>query len=75
MIFISNCTSINQTKIQSTQFLEDPFINKGFALIYNENLLKEKIISRKIDERSLIIFQKNLKKNTKVKITNIKNNK
>jgi hypothetical protein len=75
MIFISNCANINQTKIQSTQFLEDPFINKGFALIYNENLLKEKIISKKIDERSLIIFQKNLKKNTKVKITNIKNNR
>ena len=75
IIFISNCASINQTKIQSTQFLDDPFINKGFALIYNENLLKEKIISRKIDERSLIIFQKNLKKNTKVKITNIKNNR
>ena len=75
MIFISNCATINQTRIQSTQFLEDPFINKGFALIYNENLLKEKIISRKIDERSLIIFQKNLKKNTKVKITNIKNEK
>ena len=75
MIFISNCATINQTRIQSTQFLEDPFINKGFALIYNENLLKEKIISRKIDERSLVIFQKNLKKNTKVKITNIKNEK
>jgi len=75
MIFISNCSSINQTKIQSTQFLEDPFINKGFALIYNENYLKEKIISRKIDERSLVVFQKNLKKNTKVKITNIKNNR
>ena len=68
MIFISSCTSINQTKIQSTQFLEDPFINKGFALIYNENLLKEKIISRKIDERSLIIFQKNLKKIPKLKL-------
>ena len=75
MLFVSNCTAINQTKIQTSQLLEDPFINKGFALIYNENLLKEKIISRKIDERSLIIFQKNLKKNTKVKITNIKNNK
>jgi len=75
MLFVSNCTTINQTKIQTSQLLEDPFINKGFALIYNENLLKEKIISRKIDERSLIIFQKNLKKNTKVKITNIKNNR
>ena len=75
ILFVSNCTAINQTKIQTSQLLEDPFVNKGFALIYNENLLKEKIISRKIDERSLIIFQKNLKKNTKVKITNIKNNK
>ena len=75
MLFVSNCTAINQTKIQTSQLLEDPFVNKGFALIYNENLLKEKIISRKIDERSLIIFQKNLKKNTKVKITNIKNNR
>jgi len=75
MLFVSNCTTINQTKIQTSQLLEDPFVNKGFALIYNENLLKEKIISRKIDERSLIIFQKNLKKNTKVKITNIKNNR
>ena len=75
MLFVSNCTTINQNKIQTSQLLEDPFINKGFALIYNENHLKEKIISRKIDERSLIIFQKNLKKNTKVKITNIKNNR
>ena len=75
ILFVSNCTAINQTKIQTYQLLEDPYINKGFALIYNEILLKEKIISRKIDERSLIIFQKNLKKNTKVKITNIKNNK
>ncbi|MDB9745875.1 hypothetical protein OAB02_05280 [Candidatus Pelagibacter sp.] len=75
MLFVSNCTAINHTKIQTSQLLEDPFINKGFALIYNENHLKEKIISRKIDERSLIIFQKNLKKNTKVKITNIKNNR
>ena len=75
MLFVSNCTAINHTKIQTSQLLEDPFINKGFALIYNENHLKEKIISKKIDERSLIIFQKNLKKNTKVKITNIKNNR
>jgi len=75
MLFVSNCTTINQTKIQTSQLLEDPFINKGFALIYNENYLKEKIISRKIDERSLVVFQKNLKKNTKVKITNIKNNR
>ncbi len=50
-------------------------MNKGFALIFDNNLYEKKIISKKIEERSLIIFQKNLKKNTKVKITNINNNK
>ena len=36
---------------------------------------KKKIISKKLDQRSLTIFQKNLKKNTSVKITNILNKK
>ena len=37
--------------------------------------IKKKIVNKKIDERSLIIFQKNLKFDTIVKITNIFNNK
>ena len=53
----------------------NPFLNKGFSLIYNDKFYYDKIISKKIDERSLVIFQKNLKKNTIVKITNILNNK
>ena len=40
-----------------------------------KSLKKQKLIDKKIDERSLIIFQKNLKKDTKVKITNLLNNK
>ena len=55
--------------------MDNPFINKGFSLIYSDDLYDNKIISKKIDERSLLIFQKNLKKNTIVKITNISNNK
>jgi len=55
--------------------LDNPFINKGFSLIYSDKFYDNKIISKKIDERSLVIFQKNLKKNTIVKITNILNNK
>ena len=54
--------------------MENPFINKGFSLIYNDKFYNNKIVSKKIDERSLVIFQKNLKKNTIVKITNILNN-
>ena len=55
--------------------MDNPFINKGFSLIYKDEYFNDKIISKKIDERSLVIFQKNLKKNTIVKITNILNNK
>ncbi len=75
LILLNNCTVTNLSKNKSLTFLDNPFINKGFTLIYSDDLYKNNIISSKIDERSLIIFQKNLKKNTKVKITNILNNK
>ena len=74
-MLLQNCTVEDLTKNKPSVFLDNPFINKGLVLIYNNDLYEKKIISKKIDERSLIIFQKNLKKNTKVKITNITNNK
>jgi hypothetical protein len=74
-ILLNSCTTTNVSKIKPTILLDNPFTNKGFALIYSEDLYIKKIVSKKIDERTLIIFQKNLKKNTKVKITNILNNK
>ena len=36
--------------------------NSGFALVYDPVLKKEKKISKKIDNRSLLIFTKILKK-------------
>ena len=75
LILLNNCTSTTSTKNQNLNSLENPFINKGFSLIYNDKFYYDKVISKKIDERSLVIFQKNLKKNTIVKITNILNNK
>jgi hypothetical protein len=72
---LNNCTTTNLTKNTISNSLDNPFINKGFSLIYNDKFYDNKIISKKIDERSLVIFQKNLKKNTTVKITNILNNK
>ena len=71
---IVNCTTGNLTNKSITSF-NNSFSNNGFALIYNYNLFNEGLISNKIDERSLVIFQKNLKTNTAVKITNILNNK
>ncbi|MDA7479113.1 hypothetical protein N8910_04770 [Candidatus Pelagibacter ubique] len=75
LILLNNCTVTTLTKNKNLNSLENPFINKGFSLIYNDKFYYDKVISKKIDERSLVIFQKNLKKNTIVKITNILNNK
>ena len=74
-LLFTNCSTSNLTNNKPILVLKNKYINKGFALVYDENLYNEKIISKKIDERSLIIFQKNLKVNTQVKITNIFNNK
>ena len=51
--------------------IEKKYSNIGFALIFDDNL--EKI--KKIDDRSLLIYHKNLKKKSSVKITNPKNGK
>jgi len=72
---LNNCTTTTLTKNTNSNLLDNPFINKGFSLIYDDKFYDNKVISKKIDERSLVIFQKNLKKNTIVKITNILNNK
>ena len=72
---MNNCTATTLTKNKTSVSLDNPFINKGFSLIYNDDHYNNKIISNKIDERSLVIFQKNLKKDTIVKITNILNSK
>ena len=51
------------------------FSNKGFTLIYSEDLILNKLVNKKINESDLLIFQKNLKKNTNIKITNLVNNR
>ena len=54
----------------------DPkFSNKGFAIVYDVNSDLKKSVSKKIDERSMLIFQRNLKKGTFVKIKNLINGK
>jgi hypothetical protein len=71
----SNCTTVNHSTNKQKIIFKKSFINKGFALIYDQKDYDDDLISNKIDERELIIFQKNLETNTKVKVTNILNNK
>ena len=72
---LTNCTTNTLINNKPDLILKNNFTNKGFTIIYNTNLYNKKIVSKKIDERSLVIFQKNLKKNTLVKITNMLNDK
>jgi len=74
-LFLFSCTTTNINKKIINVVPIESFSNKGFALLYDDDLRSKKIINKKIEERSLIIFQKNLKKNTNVKITNLLNNK
>jgi len=74
-LFIVNCTNKNFLTNKKNTILKNGFLNRGFTLIYNQKYYDNNIISKKIDERSLVIFQKNLKINTLVKITNMLNNR
>ena len=74
-LFLYSCNEYSNVKIISSVVDKEVFKNKGFALIYHESLYKEKTISKKINERDLLIFQRNLKKNTSVVVKNIKNDK
>lgn len=59
----------NNTQIKKT------FISKGFTLIYNDNLIKKKIIKKRIDSREYVILHSFLNRNTYVKIFNPINSK
>jgi len=75
-LFLFSCSTNDLNKKDDVIDIHtDTFSAKGFALVYNDDLKKQKIINIKLDDRSLLIFQKNLKKNTSVKITNLINNK
>ena len=66
IFFIYGCESINVKNKKLNFEIENRYKNSGFALIYNDDLddIKE------IEPRSLMIYHKNLKKKSMVKITN-----
>ena len=51
------------------------YSSKGFALIYNEDLFANNVVSKKINNSMLVTMHRSLKPNTKVKITNPSNSK
>ena len=73
--FLVGCEQNKLNKIEIDKKTFDKYKNSGFALIYNKELKAKKKITKKLDNRSLLIFHKNLKKNSFVKITNPTNQK
>ena len=74
-IFLVGCEQNNLDRNIVNQEILTKYKNSGFALVYDPILKKEQKITKKIDNRSLLIFHKNLKKNSFVKITNPINQK
>jgi hypothetical protein len=74
-IFLVGCEQNNLKKDVVNREIMSKYKNSGFTLVYDPVLKKEKKISKKIDNKSLFIFHKNLKKNSFVKITNPINQK
>ena len=72
LLFFYSCNNGNTNLYKKDEFkIENKYINKGFAYIFDKNVDKFK----KLDERSLSIYHKYLKKNSSVKITNLNNGK
>ena len=70
--FVFSCEqSIKDKSNLKKKLLSNKYQNSGFALIYNNNLTNLK----KIEDRSLNIYHKSLKKNSLVKISNPENGK
>ena len=69
--FLIGCMQVPKQLDKTEIKLEKRYTNSGFALIFDESL--DKI--RKLDDRSLMIYHKSLKRKSTVKITNPKNDK
>ena len=75
ILILSACNQFDQNNKNLVYISDQKYSNTGFALIYDDELKKEKKISKKIDNRSLLIFHNKIQKNSFVKITNPVNDK
>ncbi len=70
IIFLFGCNQFENQDKTINYISDQNYSNTGFALIYNDQLIKNKEISKKLDNRSLLIFHNKIKINSFVKITN-----
>tara|TARA_B100001540_G_scaffold253046_1_gene229581 strand:- start:624 stop:1385 length:762 start_codon:yes stop_codon:yes gene_type:complete len=68
-----SCKNEKNEVIYKKNFIN--YSNKGFALIYDDKLYKNKIVNKKLNDRSLLIFSSSLEVETPVRVTNLLNGK
>ena len=72
ILILTSCDQYISENLKKSNFkIKERYTNSGFALIYKDNLKNLK----KLENRSLNIYHKSLKKKSSVKITNPKNGK
>ena len=74
-LFLTTCQQFDKNEKSINYISNQKYSNTGFTLIYDDKLKRDNQISKKIDNRSLLIFHKKIKKNSFVKLTNPVNNK
>jgi len=73
IIFLFSCNEQSKKINYSKKF--NNYSNKGFTLIYDEKLFKKKFINKKLNDRSLLIFNNVLEQETPIRVTNLINGK
>ena len=74
ILFLNACQQFDKSEKSIKYISNQKYSNSGFTLIYDDKLKKDNQISKKIDNRSLLIFHKKIQKNSFVKLTNPVNN-
>jgi len=72
-IFLFSCAEQSKKINYSKKFKN--YSNKGFTLVYDEKLFKNKFINKKLNNRSLLIFNNVLEEEAPIRITNLINGK
>ena len=72
-LFLLSCEK-KKTEINFNKTFKH-YSNKGFALIYDDDLFNDDIINNKIEAKSLVVFNNKLDQDTPVRITNLLNGK
>ena len=74
IISIYSCAAYN-TNVKKYNKDKIHYFSSGFVLIYEDNLYKEKVVNKKIDNKKIMVMHSTLKLNTPIKITNPINSK